>query len=90
MPGGGSKPGERRGGRKKGTPNKFNASVKAAIIEAFERAGGADYLLTIAHDDPKTFCALLGRVLPMQVTGEDGGAIKSVITVEYVNADQDS
>jgi hypothetical protein len=29
MPGGGSKPGERRGGRAKGTPNKVTAEVKA-------------------------------------------------------------
>lgn len=29
MPGGGSKPGERRGGRQKGTPNKITAEIKA-------------------------------------------------------------
>ena len=31
MPGGGSKPGERRGGRKKGTPNKRTASVQEKL-----------------------------------------------------------
>jgi hypothetical protein len=64
--------GDARAGRPKGTPNKLTADVKAAIIEAFERAGGASYLLKIAESDPRTFCALLGKVLPMQVTGEDG------------------
>jgi hypothetical protein len=31
MPGGGSKPGERRGGRKPGTPNKATLSVKEKL-----------------------------------------------------------
>lgn len=31
MPGGGSKPGERRGGRQKGTPNKITRDARAAI-----------------------------------------------------------
>lgn len=57
-------------GRKKGTPNKATAAVKEAIIEAFERSGGVDYLVTIAKDDPRTFCTLLGKVIPMQVDGE--------------------
>lgn len=42
---------------------------------AFNKAGGETYLLKVAQEDPKTFCALLGKVLPMQVTGEDGGAL---------------
>jgi len=41
----GSKPGERRGGRKRGTPNKFTADVKAMILGALDAAGGQDYLL---------------------------------------------
>ncbi len=31
MAGAGAKPGERRGGRKKGTPNKITADIKAAF-----------------------------------------------------------
>lgn len=40
----GAKPGERRGGRKKGTPNKANADVRAAArvytVEAIETLAG--------------------------------------------------
>jgi hypothetical protein len=36
----GSKPGERRGGRQKGTPNKKTAEQKAAIKAAVEKAVG--------------------------------------------------
>ena len=63
--------GDARAGRPKGTPNKLTADVKAAIIDAFEQAGGASYLLKIAESDPRTFCALLGKVLPMQLAGEN-------------------
>ncbi len=58
------------GGRKKGTPNKTTASVKKAIMEAFKSAGEAEYLARVAEEDPKTFCALLGRVLPAEVKAE--------------------
>lgn len=47
----GSKPGERRGGRKKGVPNKTNAEREAAI-----RASGLtplDYLLEVMRDETK-------------------------------------
>lgn len=67
----GAKPGERRGGRKKGTPNKITVSVKEAIYEAFNKAGGAAYLHKVAMEDPKTFCVLLGKVLPTEITTTD-------------------
>ena len=53
-------------GRPKGTPNKVTAAVKDAILHAFDKAGGEDYLVEVAKDDPRTFCTLLGKVLPME------------------------
>jgi hypothetical protein len=44
-------------------------------MSAFSEVGGQAYLVKVAHEDPKTFCTLLGKVLPMQVTGEGGGAL---------------
>ena len=35
-----------------------------AMMEALAAAGGAEYLKGIADKDPKTFCALLAKVLP--------------------------
>lgn len=72
--------GEKTGGRKKGTPNKLNASVKEAITRAFDKVGGDAYLVKVAEEDPRTFCTLLGKVLPMQITGEDDGPI----TVSFI------
>jgi hypothetical protein len=63
--------GKRSGaGRKKGSPNKLTADVKAAIMAAFDEVGGADYLKTVAKSDPRTFCTLLGKILPTQVAGD--------------------
>lgn len=66
-------------GRAKGTPNKTTALLKDAILSAAEQAGGGDmtaYLARQAVENPGPFMALLGKVLPMQITGEDGGAIQ--------------
>jgi hypothetical protein len=58
------------GGRVKGTPNKNTAALKDAILAALDKVGGQSYLERIAEEDPKTFCALLGKVLPMQIGGD--------------------
>jgi len=62
-------------GRPKGSPNKITSDIRTAIMSAFSEVGGQAYLVKVAHEDPKTFCTLLGKVLPMQVTGEGGGAL---------------
>lgn len=68
-------------GRPKGSPNKTTALLKDAIIKAAEAQGdgGKDglvgYCTFLARDEPKAFAQLLGKVLPMQVTGEDGGPL---------------
>lgn len=63
------------GGRKKGTPNKNTAAVKDMILQALNGAGGVEYLQRQANENPGPFLTLVGKVLPMQVTGEDGGAL---------------
>src|SRR5215203_4881447 len=73
-------PPERRGlGRPKGVPNKFTMDLKQAILQAGQEAhpgGLVSYLVHIAQTQPVAFCGLLGKVLPMQVTGQDGGALE--------------
>lgn len=59
-------------GRKPGTPNKTTKALKDAIMNAFEKVGGEDYLVRLAKDDPRTFVALLGKVLPAQIKAEVG------------------
>lgn len=74
-------------GRPKGVPNKTTSLLKDAILQAAEKAGGKDglvgYLTNQATQNPQSFLPLLGKVLPMQITGEDGGPIK-VTRIELV------
>lgn len=60
-------------GRPKGVPNKSTQLLKDAILQAATDAGNGDmaaYLTQQATDNPGPFLALLGKVLPMQVTGD--------------------
>lgn len=63
-------------GRPKGLPNKTTALLKDAILKAGEAAGGKEglvgYLTTQAKANPGPFLSLLGKVMPLQVTGPDG------------------
>ena len=51
-------------GRPKGAKNKLSMSVKQAIEEAFEKAGGVKYLIKVAEEHPQVFCTLLSRLIP--------------------------
>jgi hypothetical protein len=77
-------------GRPKGTPNKTTALLKDAIIKAAEAQGDGGnggligYCTFLARDEPKAFAQLLGKVLPLQVTGADDKAIQISI-VKYAS-----
>lgn len=69
-------------GRPKGSKNVATKELKDMILQALENSGGVDYLRERAND-PKTqgaFLALVGKVLPLQVTGGDGGPLIVEIT----------
>ena len=59
--------GNKLSGSRRGTPTKVTQAVEDAVQTAFDEVGGADYLVQVAREDHKTFCALLGRVIPTQV-----------------------
>ena len=67
-------------GRKKGVPNKSTTALKEMILGALDKAGGVDYLLAQAHDNPGPFLSLIGKVLPMTVASEPGGFVITVNT----------
>jgi hypothetical protein len=87
MAGKGSKPGERRGGRKKGTPNK---ATTAAAIRAEVAASGEiplDYMLRVMRDETAESTrrdAMAKAAAPyvhpslasVRHAGEDGGPVK--------------
>lgn len=81
------KKGQKSGpGRPKGAPNKVTAELKDMILSALDESGGVEYLVKRAND-PRTasaFLTLVGKVLPMQVTGEGGGPVQTVARIELV------
>jgi len=87
MADGAFKKGQKGGpGRPKGTSNKVTKELKEMILEALDNAGGVQYLESKAND-PRTasaFLSLIGKVLPMQITGANGGAIQTVQRIELV------
>ena len=66
---------QKTGGRVKGTPNKVTSTLKDMILQALDQQGGAEYLYRQADENPAAFMTLVGKVLPMQVTGAEGGPI---------------
>ena len=73
-------PGERPIGRAKGTPNKITLSVREAVERAFDKLGGASYLEHVGRTDPRTFCALLSKLLPTKLANADGSPLLAALT----------
>jgi hypothetical protein len=57
-------------GRRKGVPNKISAALKDMILGALNDAGGQQYLVEQARENPVAFLTLIGKVLPMQIAGD--------------------
>lgn len=78
-------------GREKGVPNKMTTVIRDAIREALaaegDRLAAADssgetkpgalgYMQWLSRVEPRAFATLVGKLLPTQLTGDDGDAIK--------------
>lgn len=70
-----------KGGSRKGRPNKITAELKDMIRQALDEAGGVAYLTRQADENPAAFMSLVGKTLPKEVTGKDGGPIEGSVTV---------
>jgi hypothetical protein len=78
---GGARPGA---GRPKGSLDKGNALIREMIVQALDEVGGVEYLKTTAASHPTAFLALIGKVMPVQVSGPGGGPIEAAVTLEVV------
>lgn len=78
-------------GRPKGSLNKTTVALKEAILNGATKVGedgkGKDglegYCRQLAAKEPKAFAALLGRVLPMTVTGDPDGPVRVIFETVY-------
>lgn len=76
--------GKKTGGRVAGTPNKLSSSVKDNVLSVFNDIGGTDHMKRWAQENPNQFYNIYAKLLPLQLTGEDGGAIETSLTIKLV------
>lgn len=79
------KKGEKKPNQGKRGPNKDTGLIRDMIATALNDLGGVQYLVECGND-PKTraaFLSLIGKVMPVQVTGKDGDAIEHAIRVTF-------
>ena len=67
-------------GRPKGMQNALTVSLKEAIQNAFTELGGMSYLVHVGRTDPRTFCALLSKLLPTKLANADGSPLLAALT----------
>lgn len=75
---------KKTGGRQKGVPNKSTAATKAALQEAFEKIGSVPALAAWALQNQTEFYKLWVKLLPQELTGEDGNAIDVKHTITWL------
>jgi hypothetical protein len=80
---GGPRPGS---GRPKGSLDKGNALIRQMIVESLDMVGGVEYLCEVARTHPSAYLSLVGKVMPVEVTGEGGGAVKVSLEITGVPA----
>ena len=76
-------------GRPKGVPNRMTADLKGMILGALQDVGGAEYLARQANENPGAFLTLIGKVLPMQLTGDGGAAVRIEVVTGVTRHDDE-
>lgn len=78
--------GIKTGGRQKGSPNKITTQIKDMILTALDEShpdGGIGYLKQAAVDHPVAFMTLVGKVIPLQVSGDPNNPLLHSIKVSF-------
>ena len=72
-------------GRPKGSQNKVTKAAKDAIAEAAEQLGGVNRIVAWAKEDAQNerafWATVYPKLLPLQVTGDGGGALEINVTI---------
>lgn len=82
-----------KGGSRKGRKNKVNKEIKDLIRGALDDAGGRQYLFEQAKLNPVAFMALIGKIIPKEVssTVEQTTTLKEpIVIVRATKQDADS
>jgi hypothetical protein len=77
-------------GRPKGVPNKSTTLLKDAILEAATNVGNkkggnglVSYLEDLANTNQSAFSQLVGKVLPLQITGDADNPVGIIFQTVY-------
>ena len=72
-------------GRKPGSRNLTSQKLRELVFKALEQqeGGAIGYLKMQAVQEPRAFLSLLGKLLPTQITGEDGDPVR-ITQIELV------
>jgi hypothetical protein len=81
----GSNRGNAGKGRRKGVPNRINRDLREMILCALDAAGGEDYLVRQASENPTAFLSLVGRVLPKEPKPQPRPQLFDAITIKLVS-----
>lgn len=73
-------------GRPKGAKDGGRQLVRDMIAKTLEHLGGDAYFAEVARTHPPAFLQLVGRLMPIQVVGQDDGAITVTVTHKVVRA----
>lgn len=76
MPSGSHLVGKRGPGRRPGSLNKNTHIIRDMIVGALDELGGIAWLKKQAEKHPAAFMQLIGKVMPLQLVGHNGGAIQ--------------
>jgi len=71
--------GAKRGGSRKGIPNKTTAGVKSNLLQVFEDIGGVKYFGTWAKDNPTEFYKHYMKLMPTEVIADVEARINIII-----------
>lgn len=71
-------------GRPKGVPNKVTSELKQMIMGALDEAGGKEYLVQQAKDNPTAFMTLIGKYIPSDVNAKLTGTVKVNGTINFI------
>lgn len=63
-------------GREKGVPNKVTGEIRDMIKTALAEAGGTNYLIAQANENPVAFMGLIGKIIPKEVEAHVTGEIR--------------
>jgi len=68
-------------GRPKGALHKTTTELKDMILNALNKAGGEEYLLDQARNNPGPFMSLVGKILPKDINAK----VEGQVTINLVN-----